>query len=132
VDDATRGATNDELERVLNMAQTVEHVSIIATTVTVADMKELTALADAVRDRLGHGVAVLAADLNGKHTLLAVVTDSVRETGLRADAILKEVAALAGGRGGGKAHLAQAGIPDGSKVPTALAAVVPTFRKMLE
>jgi len=133
VDDATRGATNEELERVLNMVQRVEAVSIIATTVKVADMKELSALADAVRDRLGHGVAVLAADLNGKHTLLAVVTDSVRENrGLRADAILKEVAALAGGRGGGKAHLAQAGIPDGSKVQTALAAVAPTVRKMLE
>ncbi len=133
VDDATRGATNDELERVLNMVQRVDAVKVIATTVTVADMKELTALADAVRERLVHGVAVLAADLNGKHTLLAVVTDSVRENrGLRADAILKEVAALAGGRGGGKAHLAQAGIPDGSKVHTALAAVAPTVRKMLE
>ena len=133
VDDATRGATNVELERVLNMVQRVEAISVIATTVSVTDMKELTALADSVRDRLGHGVAVLAAEVNGKHTMVAVVSDSVRENlGLRADTILKEVAAIAGGRGGGKAHLAQAGIPDGSKVQTALAAVAPTVRKMLE
>jgi alanyl-tRNA synthetase len=76
---------------------------------------------------------VLSADVAGKHTLLAIVTDDLREAfGLRADVILKEVAAVAGGRGGGKAHLAQAGIPDPSLIPTALASVAPTVTKMIE
>jgi alanyl-tRNA synthetase len=39
---------------------------------------------------------------------------------VRADAIVREVAALAGGKGGGKPHMAQAGIPDGSRLPDAL------------
>jgi alanyl-tRNA synthetase len=56
-------------------------------------------------------VAVLGAALaDGKGALLAVATDDVRERGLRADAIVREVAATVGGRGGGKPHMAQAGV----------------------
>jgi alanyl-tRNA synthetase len=96
-------------------------------------MKSFTSLIDAVRDRLQVGVAVLAAEIDGKQTLLCIVTDDLREVwGLRADVILKQVAAVAGGRGGGKAHLAQAGIPDPSLVPAALASVAPTVAKMIE
>jgi alanyl-tRNA synthetase len=57
----------------------------------------------------------------GKGALLAVVTDDLRERGVRADAIVREVAAIAGGRGGGKPHMAQAGIPDGARIEEALA-----------
>ena len=60
---------------------------------------------------------MLAARLDdGKGSLLAVVTDDLRERGVRADAIVREVAAVAGGRGGGKPHMAQAGIPDASRI----------------
>jgi alanyl-tRNA synthetase len=53
---------------------------------------------------------------------LAVVSDDLRARGVRADAIVRDVAALAGGRGGGKPHMAQAGIPDASRMADALAA----------
>jgi alanyl-tRNA synthetase len=67
------------------------------------------------------GVGVLAARLeDGKGSLLAVVTDDLRAKGLRADAIVRDVAAIAGGRGGGKPHMAQAGIPDATRIEAAL------------
>jgi alanyl-tRNA synthetase len=49
------------------------------------------------------------------------VTDDLRERGVRADGLIKDIAAAAGGRGGGKPHMAQAGIPDASRIADALA-----------
>jgi alanyl-tRNA synthetase len=129
--EATRRASGNEVDRLVGAAENLETIRVVAAPVTAADTKSFGALADAVRDKLGTGVAVLAAEVNGKHTLLAVVTDDLRARGLRADAILKEVAAVAGGRGGGKAHMAQAGIPDGSRIAEALSAVVPVVKKQL-
>ena len=128
---AVRSGSGNEIDQLVSTAENVAGVKVIAARVSAADSKSFGALADAVRDKLGSGVAVLAAEVNGKHTLLAVVTDDLRERGIRADAILKEVAAVAGGRGGGKAHMAQAGIPDGSRIAEALAAVVPVVRKQV-
>jgi alanyl-tRNA synthetase len=132
IEELMRSGGGGELDRIINLKEQVDGLVVVATSVNATDMKSLTALADSVRDQLPNGVAVLAADVNGKHTLVCVVSDDVREKGLRADEILKAVAAVAGGRGGGKAHLAQAGIPDGSRIGEALAAVVPTVRSMIE
>jgi alanyl-tRNA synthetase len=131
VDEAMRSASGGDLDRLLGSAQDVKGVRVIAARVTAPDSKTLGALADAIRDRIGSGVAVLAAEINGKQSLLSVVTDDLRGRGLRADNILKEVAIAAGGRGGGKAHMAQGGVPDESAVAQALAAVVPTVEKQL-
>jgi alanyl-tRNA synthetase len=49
-----------------------------------------------------------------------VVTDDLRARGVRADAIVRDVAAIAGGRGGGKPHMAQAGVPDAERMASAL------------
>jgi alanyl-tRNA synthetase len=106
-------------------------VRVVAARVNARDARTFGALADTVRDRIGSGVAVLAAEINGKQSVLSVVTDDLRQRGLRADSILKEVAAAAGGRGGGKAHMAQGGVPDESAVAVALAAVIPTVEKQL-
>jgi alanyl-tRNA synthetase len=94
----------------------------VASRVDVADVKSLQALGDAVREALGSGVALLGASLaDGKGALLAVATDDVRERGLRADLIVRDVAATVGGRGGGKPHMAQAGV-DAAQIDAALAA----------
>ena len=129
--EASRSGSGDEVDRLVSSATDVNGVRVVAATVVAADMKSFGALADAVRDKLGSGVAVLAAEVNEKHTLLTVVTDDLRARGIRADVILKEVAAVAGGRGGGKAHMAQAGIPDKARIPDALAAVVPIVTRLV-
>ncbi|MDE3128532.1 MAG: alanine--tRNA ligase, partial [Gemmatimonadota bacterium] len=89
--------------------------------VTAADLKELQTLGDALREQLRSGVGVLAATFaDGKTTMLAVATDDLVKRGVSAGALIKELAALAGGRGGGKPHMAQAGIPDAARLDEAL------------
>ena len=96
---------------------------LVASIVRAGDVKELQALGDAIREKLGSGVGVLAASFeDGKNTLLVVVTDDLREHGVRADALIKDIAAAAGGRGGGKPHMAQAGIPDAARFGDAIVA----------
>ena len=96
---------------------------LVASVVRAGDVKELQALGDAIREKLGSGVGVLAASFeDGKNALLVVVTDDLRERGVRADALIKDIAAAAGGEGGGKPHMAQAGIPDAARFGEALVA----------
>jgi alanyl-tRNA synthetase len=66
---------------------------------------------------------------DGKGALLAVSTDDARDRGLRADIVVREVAAAVGGRGGGKPHMAQAGV-DADKLDTALAAAAEIFARL--
>ncbi len=67
------------------------------------------------------GVAVVSADMpEGKHTLFAFVTDDLIGRGVRADAVVREIAAVVGGRGGGRPHMAQAGVEDPDRIDEAL------------
>ncbi|MDB4907249.1 MAG: Alanine-tRNA ligase, eukaryota/bacteria [Gemmatimonadetes bacterium] len=104
----------------------------VGRTVTASDVKELQAMADALREQLGSGVGMLLASLeDGKNTMLVVVTDDLRARGIRADVLIKEIAAIAGGRGGGKPHLAQAGIPDAGSFDQALSEAPAIIRRQL-
>src|SRR6185295_8845444 len=105
---------------------------LVSGVVRAGDVKELQALGDAIREKLGSGVGVLAASFeDGKNTLLVVVTDDLRERGVRADALIKDIAAAAGGRGGGKPHMAQAGIPDASRLGEAFSSAPVVVRSAL-
>lgn len=78
------------------------------------------------------GVAVLAAELPGdKQALLAFATDDMISRGVRADAVVREIAVVVGGRGGGRPHMAQAGVEDASKLDEALAAGAEVVRSLL-
>ena len=69
------------------------------------------------------GVLVVAVEFPGdRRTLFAFVSDDLIGRGIRADALVREVASIVGGRGGGRPHMAQAGIEDPSRVPEALKA----------
>ena len=122
LDDAMRGG-GDQTQALLAKATPAGTARVVASRVlTVGDAKELQTLGDTVREQLKSGVAVLGASLpDGKTMIIVVVSDDLRERGVRADAIVRDVAALAGGRGGGKPHMAQAGIPDAAKLDAAIA-----------
>jgi alanyl-tRNA synthetase len=123
LEEAMRGG-GDVLQALLGAATPIgaNGARLVIGEVTVSDAKALQAMGDALREQLKSGVGLLAARLeDGKGSLLAVVTDDLRELGIRADAIVRDVAAVAGGRGGGKPHMAQAGIPDASRLAAALA-----------
>jgi alanyl-tRNA synthetase len=82
---------------------------------------------------VGSGVAVVAADLPGdRHSLFAFVTDDLISRGLRADRVVREVAAVVGGKGGGRPHMAQAGVGDPTRVDEALAGSESMVRRMAQ
>ncbi len=83
--------------------------------------KEAREWGDAFRESGDGGVAVVAAEMPGdRHTLFAFVSDRAVQAGLRADEIVRGVAAVVGGRGGGRPHMAQAGIADPLRLDDAL------------
>ena len=132
IEEAMRGG-GDRLQGLVAGGITVGKARVVAGQVQAGDVRELQAMGDALREQLGTGVGVLAASFgDGKNTLVVVVTDDLRERGVRADAIIREIAAQAGGRGGGKPHLAQAGIPDATRIPDALAAAPELVRPFIE
>ena len=131
LDEAMRGGT-DEVRRLVEAAAPVDGVRAVSSVVKAADVKTLQALGDAVREHPGPLVAALGATFDDqKSALLVVVTDDARGRGVRADEVVRELAAVAGGRGGGKPHMAQAGIPDGARLPDALAALESVLRNHL-
>ena len=78
---------------------------------------------DSFLDSVSSGVAVVAADLpGGKHSLFTFVTDDLIGRGIRADALVQAVAAVVGGNGGGKAHMAQGGVENPEAIVEALEA----------
>ncbi|NUO62203.1 MAG: alanine--tRNA ligase, partial [Gemmatimonadaceae bacterium] len=132
LEEAMKGG-GDQIQSLLGRAETIDGARVVASVVGAGDAKELQAMGDALREQLRTGVGVLGASFaDGKSTILVVVTDDLRDKGTRADAIVREVAAVAGGKGGGKPHMAQAGIPDASKLGAAVEAAPAIVRRQLE
>jgi alanyl-tRNA synthetase len=113
-------------------AATVEGVTVVARAVTVPDMESLRTAADAVREKMNSGVLVLGAAHDGKVSLVALVTDDLLPKGLHAGNLIREVAKLTGGGGGGRANMAQAGGKDPEKLHDALATVPALVRGKLK
>ena len=67
----------------------------------------------------------------GKRALFAFVTDDMISRGVRADAVVREVASVVGGRGGGRPHMAQAGVEDPSRLDEALASGADAVKALL-
>ena len=112
----------------MDMARPVNGIKVLSHKISGFNQKELRELADGLRDRIGSGVIVLAT---GDGALLATVTKDL--TGkVKAGDILGEVAALAGGRGGGKPELAQGGTKEIEKLDSALQKVYDMVEKRLK
>ena len=103
-------------------ARQVNGVAVVAGRIDGLDADGLRAVADTLRDRLGSGVVCVGSVLDGKVNLVAAVTKDLVKR-FPAGRLIQEVAQAAGGRGGGRPDLAQAGAPDPSKLDGALALV---------
>jgi alanyl-tRNA synthetase len=86
-------------------------------------MEALREMTDWLRDRLGSAVIVLGAVVGERPAFVAVVTPDLVARGYHAGRIVKEVATVTGGSGGGRPELAQAGGKDSSQIAAALARV---------
>jgi alanyl-tRNA synthetase len=121
VDEALKGG-GDQMKQWIDGAKALAggKIRFVGQVVTTANGKELQAMGDALREKLGSGVGVLGTTTEGKSTVLVVVTDDLRDRGVRADNLVRSITEKVGGRGGGKPHMAQAGVSDESKVKEAV------------
>ncbi|MDU2686064.1 alanine--tRNA ligase [Paeniclostridium sordellii] len=107
-------------DSILDSKVDINGVKIVTSKFEDMDMDTLRNTADTLRDKLSSGVVVLANVAGGKINFVATATKDVVEKGVHAGNIVKEVAQIAGGKGGGRPNMAQAGAPDVNKVDEAL------------
>jgi alanyl-tRNA synthetase len=115
----------------LQRATSVDGTRVLATRVDAASRDGLRQLGDRLRDRLDSGVIVLGSVIDGRPSLLSMVTPDLVQRGVRAGDIVREAATLIDGRGGGRPELAEAGGKDPSKLDAALAAVTDIVKRGL-
>jgi alanyl-tRNA synthetase len=101
-------------------AREVAGVKVLALKVDAASVDEMRRLADDLRNKLGSGVVVLGAVINDKPMLIAAATPDVVEKGVHAGNIVKALAPIIGGGGGGRPNMAQAGGRNVEKLAEAL------------
>jgi alanyl-tRNA synthetase len=105
----------------ISRAQAINGAQVLVTRAEAASMEALKQMGDQLRDRLGSAVVVLGAVVGDRPTLLAMASRDVVAKGVNAGALVKEVAGLMGGGGGGRPEMGQAGGGDPAKLDAALA-----------
>ena len=106
-----------ELMRELSLAPGVSSAEEEIAKIITRELKDV---ADKLRDKLVSGVIVLANTAEDKVNFVVTATEDVVKKGIHSGNIVKEVATIAGGKGGGRPNMAQAGAPDITKVDEAL------------
>jgi alanyl-tRNA synthetase len=112
-----------EFEALLSKVQDVGGVRVLAVRVQATSVDTLREMTDWFRNRLGSGAIVLGAIVDDKPSFVAAVTPDLVERGLKAGELIKGVAQVVGGGGGGRPTLAQAGGRDPNRLDEAIALV---------
>jgi alanyl-tRNA synthetase len=106
------GGAGGPVKALLDSAIEVGGIRVAAGRSNAADAKEIQGVAEAATGQAQDAVVVLVASFEeGKHALVVAAGEEARARGVRADVVLKALAAVVGGRGGGKPAMAQAGLP---------------------
>ena len=114
-------AAKDALGDVMNQVKDVKGVKLLATSVAGVDMNGLRDLGDQLKAKIGEGVIVLISDCDGKVNMVAMATQGTMDKGAHAGNLIKGIAALVGGGGGGRPNMAQAGGKNPAGIPDAIA-----------
>ncbi len=114
-------AAKDALGDVMDQVQEVKGVKLLASKVAGVDMNGLRELGDQLKEKLGDGVVVLVSEKEGKVNLIAMVTEGAMAKGAHAGNLIKGIAALVGGGGGGRPNMAQAGGKNPAGIDDAIA-----------
>ena len=114
---------NNSMGDVMNQVVEVKGVKVLAVKVSDVDMNGLRGLGDQLKEKLGDGVIVIASVQGGKVNLMATATDEAQKKGAHAGNLIKAIAGLVGGGGGGRPNMAQAGGKNPAGVDDALAKV---------
>ncbi|MBQ8730180.1 MAG: alanine--tRNA ligase, partial [Lachnospiraceae bacterium] len=119
---------NSSLGDVLNNVIEVKGVKLLATSVDNVDMNSLSNLGDQLKEKIGECVIVLASKVAAdKVNLIVMATDECIKKGAHAGNLIKELATLVGGGGGGRPNMAQAG----GKNPDGIAALIEQAKEAL-
>ena len=110
----------EALGDVMDQVQEIKGVKLLASSLEGVDMNGLRDLGDQLKDKLGEGVVALAAVNDGKVNLMVTCTDGAMKAGAHAGNMIKGMAALVGGGGGGRPNMAQAGGKNPAGVADAL------------
>ncbi|HKQ46448.1 MAG TPA: alanine--tRNA ligase [Phycisphaerae bacterium] len=118
-------------DQVLASAPRAGATAIITADMGTATIDQLRSACDSLRSRAGSAAILLAAENEGKVLLLAAMTPDVIAKGLKAGDLIKEIAPLVGGKGGGKPDLAQGGGPDVSRIGDVISAATASLKGRL-
>ncbi len=121
-------AAKEALGDVMDQVTEVKGVKLLATKVSGVDMNGLRDLGDQLKAKLGDGVVVLISELDGKVNMVAMAADQAMKKGAHAGNLIKSIASLVGGGGGGRPNMAQAG----GKNPAGIDEAVAQAKKVLE
>ncbi len=110
----------DAMGDVMDQVQEIKGVKLLAAAVDGVDMNGLRDLGDQLKEKLGDGVVVLASGNDGKVSLMVTATDAAMKQGAHAGNLIKVIAGLVGGGGGGRPNMAQAGGKNPAGIPDAL------------
>ena len=122
--EALAGGSSNQIANAVANADDLGSYKLVVAKLDGVSGKELRGAWDAIRDHLGMECACVLASVaeNGKVSLLAGGTDAAVSAGFSAGSLIKEIAPLVGGRGGGRPGMAQAGGSDASSIAEALQA----------
>ncbi len=115
----------------LDQAIKVKGVTVLITQIDAADVDAMRQMTDWLRDKLGSSVVVVGAVLNDKPQLVAAATSDLVARGIHAGNLVRDIAKLLGGGGGGRPDMAQAGGKDATKLTDALATVPALIERTL-
>ncbi len=121
-------AAKEALGDVMDNVKEVKGVKFLAAKMTGVDMNKLRDLGDDLKVKLGDGVVILLSDCDGKVSMVAMATDGAVAKGAHAGNIIKGIAGLVGGGGGGRPNMAQAG----GKNPAGIDDAIAEAEKVLE
>ncbi len=113
-----------QVDHILKKVDSSLGISVLSAQVEAENMETLREYLDRLRDKLKSGVILLGSANNGKVFFVAAVTKDLVKEGFHAGRLIKEVAKITGGGGGGRPDMAQAGGKDPSKLQQALSGVL--------
>lgn len=109
-----------QVQDLLDRVKEIKGVKVLAGQAAAPDMDSLRGMVDLLKDKIGAGVIVLGSPVGDKVNLVAAVTKDLLSRGLHAGKLIKEIASVVGGGGGGRPEMAQAGGKDPSRLGDAL------------
>lgn len=122
----------ESAQDILSSKQEVNGVTLLSARFDELDMNGLRNMGDNLKNKIGSGVIVLATGKDNKVNFVVMATDDVVKKGAHAGNMIREIAKVAGGSGGGRPNMAQAGGKDVSKIDEALSQTIVVLKNQIK